>query len=450
MMVRTAVVVRLAVVALVAILAAVAAAAPAGAVRPDVDVVTIELVGHDGTRFIVNDRPYAGPVVLTAHRDGVALTERASIEQYLQGIAEMPFLWNEEALAAQAVAARTYLARRLLGGRSGDAATYGYDICATSVCQVYRGTQLVEADHGERWEAAVESTAGEVVLYDGRPIEAVYTSMVGSRSRANQDVWASNPVPYLQPVDSPEVGVAPYAEWTITITAQQFVEILRAGGLDVGGELETIIVNDPPEGSGRTQITAVTTRGTDLILAPAMKGVFNRHADDLYPGSLPAVQENGVKLPQALPSYTYDIEHLSIPPRIADAMLPVDDRIDRDIVRIDGEGWGHGVGMSQWGARVLADEGSTYAEILAHYYGGLVPEVAPAFVPEEVVVGLATERQEIRVTTTGTADLVVNGLAFGSVPAGTWIIRSTAGGLALIAASDTPPPPALGTRNWPR
>ena len=112
---------------------------------------------------------------------------------------------------------------------------------------------------GSMGRAAVNTTASEVVLYDGRPIEAVYTSMVGSRSRANQDVWASNPVPYLQPVDSPEVGVAPYAEWSVTVTAQQFVQILRAGGLDVGGSLESIVVDDPPEGSGRTEITAITS-----------------------------------------------------------------------------------------------------------------------------------------------------------------------------------------------
>ena len=106
--------------------------------------------------------------------------------------------------------------------------------------------------------------------------------------------------------------------------------------------------------------------------------------------------------------------------------------------------------MSQWGARVLADRGATYAEILSHYYGGLVPQEAPTVVPEEVVVGLATERQEIRITTTGSADLIINGVPYGSVPAGTWIVRSTAVGLALIAASDTPAPPPLGSRNWPR
>ena len=86
---------------LVALFAAeMATATPAEAVRGDAPVVSIELVGDEGTRFVVGDRPYAGPIIVTAHRDGVALTERATIEQYLRGIAEMPFLWDEEALAA--------------------------------------------------------------------------------------------------------------------------------------------------------------------------------------------------------------------------------------------------------------------------------------------------------------------------------------------------------------
>ncbi|MGI9667605.1 MAG: SpoIID/LytB domain-containing protein [Acidimicrobiia bacterium] len=420
------------------------------AAEPTAEIVTIEFVGSDGTRFIVNDRPYAGPMTFTLYRGGIALTESATIEQYLQGIAEMPFLWPDEALAAQAVAARTYLSRRLLGGRSGDGTRYGYDICATSRCQVYRGTQLVEGDYGDRWREAIEATSGEVVLYDGRPIEAVYTSMVGSRSRANQDVWASSAIPYLQPVDSPEVGIAPYATWDFEISARQFIEILRADGMDVSGSLDAVVVDDPPEGEGRTEITVITSGGTDSILAPAMKGVFNRQGDELYPGALPATLQNGTRLPEPLPSYTYELTHLQIPPRFIDVMLPDEDQVSRDVIRFVGEGWGHGIGMSQWGARILADRGETYDAILSHYYGGLVPETAPSVVPAEVTVGLATERAAMTLTMTGAAQLLVNGVPFGTVPAGEWVIRSTASGLGIVNVDDRPTPHPLQDRHWPR
>jgi len=429
-------------------LASVIVGTPAAlATEPPVDVVSIELVGTDGTRFELNDRPYAGPMMFVVHRDGIAVSERASIEQYLQGIAEMPFLWNAEALQAQAVAARTYLARTLLGGRGGDAALYGYDICATSRCQVYRGTQLVEGDHGDRWREAVEATTDELVLYQGRPIEAVYTSMVGSRSRANQDVWSSDPVPYLQPVDSPEVGIAPFATWGFEISAAQFVEILRADGMDIGGELVALDVDDPPEGDGRTTITVVTAQGTDSVLAPAMKGSFNRHGDDLYPGSLPADLADGGRLPQPLPSYTYNLEHVAVPPGSVDRFLPEAERIGRDKVLLDGEGWGHGVGMSQWGARILADDGASHDEILAHYYAGAESTVAGDFVPDEVVVGLMTGRREVDVVVDGSSNLRVNGVPYGVLPAGTWTLRSTMSGVVLVGQ---PGAPKLTDRPWPR
>ena len=419
----------------------------ANAAEPPVEVVSLELVGDEGTRFELNDRPYAGPIMFVLHRDGIAVSERASIEQYLQGIAEMPFLWNAEALQAQAVAARTYLARTLLGGRRGDGAAHGYDICATSRCQVYRGTQLVEGDHGERWRDAVDATADELVLFNGRPIEAVYTSMVGSRSRANQDVWASDPVPYLQPVDSPELGIAPYATWSFEISASQFVEILRADGMGIGGDLVALDIDDPIEGSGRTTITVITDQGTDSTLAPAMKGSFNRQGDDLYPGSLPAVLSNGTSLPEPLPSYTYEVEHVVVPPLSVDRFLPLSDRAQRDIVRFEGEGWGHGVGMSQWGARILADNGASHGEILMHYYRGAEPVVAEELLPDEVVVGLMTERREVDIVLDGPASLKVNGVPYGSIDAGSWTLRSTANGVVLLGQ---PGAPLLTDRPWPR
>ncbi len=414
-----------------------------------VDVVSVEFVGDDSTRFEIDGRRYAGPLRFTVFRDGVTMTERATIEQYLHGIAEMPFLWNSEALQAQAVAARTYLARTLLGGRGGEAATYGYDICATSRCQVYKGVELVEGDHGDRWRDAVDATEDELVLDAGRPIEAVYSSSAGSRTRANQDIWPSDPVPYLQPVDSPEVGIAPFATWTIDLGADQFVQILQADGHAVGGSLIALEVDDPPEGLGRAGLTVVTSGGTDELLAPSLRGVFNRRGDDLYPGALPAIQRSGVELPQPLPSATFSIRHVVVPQRAADAFLPAADTPVRDRIVIDGEGWGHGVGMSQWGARIMADDGADHGEILAHYYGGLAPEPAPDLVPDTVVVGLATARGAIDIESDGASAVLINGVPAGELPAGTWRVWPTLSGITVTGPDGTPAFDAT-IRHWPR
>ena len=443
-------IVGMAVGAIVAV-AVIAAPEPAVGVTPQAsEIVTVELVGQDGARFVVDGRRYAGPLTITRHVDGLALTERSSIGQYLEGIAEVPFSWPEESLRAQVVAARTYLVRRLAGGRSADGRRYGFDICATNRCQVYRGVELVEGPSGDRWMQAVRDTESELVTYEGRPIEAVYSSMHGSRSRANQDVWGSEPVPYLQPVDSPEVGRAPFATWSVELSAAQFVEILRADGLDVGGALESVSVDDPPEGEGRTTISVTTERGTDEILAPALKGTFNRHGDELYPGTLPAAREDGGRYPESLLSYTFSIDHDDVEERPIDSVLPDADRIDRDQIRIDGEGWGHGVGMSQWGARIMAEEGASHTEILEHYYSGAIVESVPDLVPDEVVVGLDWERFEIIVEVEGAAQLRVNGVPVTDLAAGQWIVRSNRSGLALIPGDATSGVPPITDRPWPR
>lgn len=444
---------RIAIVVVVAAFlttAAVVRVSPAVAGSPvDKQVQTIELMGVEGTRFVVGGRPYTGPLRLTIYDDGIALTETISITTYLEGIAEMPFSWASQALRAQAVAARTYLVRRLLPGRRGDAASHDYDICATNRCQVYRGVQLIEGSGGDRWREAIESTAGEVLLYQGRPIEAVFTSMVGSRSRSNQDVWASDPLPYLQAVDSPEIGIAPFAQWRVEITSRQFVEILRADGFEVGGDLLSITVDDPPEGLGRTNITVRTEQGTISVLAPALKGVFNRRGDELYPGALPARLDAGGKLPEPLLSYTYDITLEAGGASAIDPLLPDDDRTGRDRVIFDGEGWGHGVGMSQWGARIMADNGATYDEILAHYYSGLIPQEAPDVIPDVVVVGLATDMVVVPVQVEGSAIVLVNGVPAGFVEGGSWLIRDTVDGLDILPV-DGPGTSPLSQRVWPR
>jgi stage II sporulation protein D len=441
---------RLLLAGLAALVLATAVQPGAIAAEPQTDVVSIELVGSPSSRFEVNGRRYAGPVKFTERADGISFTESASIEQYLQGIAEMPFSWHPEALAAQAIAARTYLARRLLGGRKGDAARYEFDICATNLCQTYRGVQLVEGEYGDRWKTAVETTAGEVLLWGGRPIEAVYTANVGSRSRANQDVWASSMIPYLQPVDSPDIGIAPYSEWSVSVTGTQFVAILKADGYDVGGELRSITVEDPPEGEGRATITVTTSGGTDSILAPKLKGAFNRRGEGLFPGVLPGRLPEGGLLPEAMLSYTFVITHEQAEPARYDFLLPESDRRGRDVVSIDGEGWGHGVGMSQWGAQIMAKDGVSYSEILSHYYTGTEPQSAPSVVPTDVVVGLDWGRTSIPVTVDGSALILVNGLPFRSIGSGEWVVRSTTFGMDIVPAGPLWVASVIADRPWPR
>ncbi|RPI26022.1 MAG: SpoIID/LytB domain-containing protein, partial [Actinobacteria bacterium] len=288
-----------------------APAAPAAAqAAADSHIVSVELVPAPGTSFAVDGRTYEGVLRVGAGDDGLVLTEEVTLDQYLKGIGEVPFSWPMAALSAQVVAARTYLAHTLLSGRAGDGASYGFDICASSACQVYAGSGLAAEEGGARWVEAVERTAGQILLYQGRPAQTVYSSSTGSRTRSNQDVWGGAALPYLQAVDSPEDGVSPFASWVIDIPSHLFVSILQREGYRVSGQLQSILVRDPGEGAGPTTIWVDTEGGTDVVAETDLKGAFNRQGPQLAPGLLPVRIGDGRRLPQALPSYTYEISHI--------------------------------------------------------------------------------------------------------------------------------------------
>lgn len=157
--------------------------------------------------------PGATVRVYDAQAGGV---EERLLEEYLVGVvaAEMPVSFHEQALRAQAVAARTYTAYRAAHGGCG--AHDGADVCTSSACcQAYATDEALRARWGAdyaqnlaRVEAAVYETAGEVLLYGGAPIEALYHSASGGYTEDSENVFA-NAVPYLRAVESPdEVGTS--------------------------------------------------------------------------------------------------------------------------------------------------------------------------------------------------------------------------------------------------
>ena len=405
------------------------------------DTVTLHPAG--GTEFEINGRRYGGALTIAASESGLALTETTSVDAYLAGIKEVPFGWPDEALAAQVVAARTYLANTMRNGRSERGREHGFDICASSACQVYAGTSYLDEQHGDRWLAAVEHTARQILTFDGGPILAVYSSSAGSRTMAVQDVWGGAALPYLQPVDSPEQGVSPYASWRVEIPSRAFVEILAADGHPVGGDLIALDHRIPPEGEGRATLVVSTTRGTATVLGSAVKGAMNRQGADLYPALLPAARSDGKRLPQALPSYRYRVSYTpehAIPEFVL-AHLPYDDAVQFGTVVFDGEGWGHNLGMSQYGALAMALEGEDYAEILSHYYGGLTPEDAGDHLPDEVVIGLGWDLGSVTFSASGAFTVVDDTDAAGPRSGGTWSAIVGNDGVVLFPAIGYPTAP---------
>ena len=240
----------------------------------------------------------------------------SELEEYVVGVvaAEMPAVFPEEALKAQAVAARTYQVRQMQAA--------GTDQVLYDVGQAYITTAEQQKRWGENYpfhagkiRKAVQDTAGEIMVYEGEPILAAFHAQSAGRTEDAVHVW-NREVPYLQSVDSSGDKKAPQHKTTIVFSEKDLKEKL---------------------GSADTKILSRTDAGTVLEMQ-AGKAVFTgrevREKLDLRSANF-EIKEKG----EAIVFTTY--------------------------------GYGHGVGMSQSGASFLAEEGKKYHEILRYYYQGI-------------------------------------------------------------------------------
>ena len=255
---------------------------------------TIVLTPAAGTVLSWNGRRYAGQLEVRSASDGLVVVERVEPEDYLLGIQEVPFSWHEEALKTQVVAARTYLAWTLSRGRAGSGATYGFDICATPACQVYGGLDQVEASGGERWASAVRATADEVLLYNGAPAQALYSSTTGGRTRDVRDVFGGNGVPYLIAVDSPDEP-SPFVDWSYEIPRPVLEAVLRAAER-IEGRLLGAEVRTTADGSGAWTVELDADGQTRSLTSWEFRGVMNRYGSQIAPELLPAERPDGETL----------------------------------------------------------------------------------------------------------------------------------------------------------
>lgn len=356
---------------------------------------------------------YSAPIEVRSAADGLVVVEHVDPETYLLGIDEMPFSWDPAALRAQAIAARTYLANLVAFPRWGLMATYGFDICDTTSCQVYEGIGVVDRTDGGRWRAAVEATAGEILLYEGRPAAALYHAASGSATRSIQDVWTgSSAVPYLQAVPIEDEGSV-YSHWKFSIPLEAFVDILAADGITFDTPVTRVrtVVTDTGDGPYTFKIT--TGAGVVVLSIDEVRAALNRHGPSLYPALLPAEYAPGKRYPGVAISPTFTVRTN----RSGNAV-------------IEGEGYGHQLGMSQYGAWAMAKAGAHASEILSHFYSGLVPAPDPGFLPDVLEVGIGWQWRSVTLVPSGRfvmrgADGVVEagvGGSFYMLPSGSELV----------------------------
>ncbi len=281
-----------------------------------------------GGAIRIGAHPYRGDVLIQKRGAGLLVVNLIDLEQYLLGVvpAEMPAAWPMEALKTQAVISRTYALYR-----KREQADKPYDLAASVLSQVYDGERAVHP----RASDAVRQTAGQILTYDGAPAQTFFHSTSAGPTEDVRDHWEflqggsqRASLPYLAGVSCPLDQDSPYYRWDRTILRTELEAALERQGHPVGRVTDLVPIQWSR--AGRVLLLRVQHTSGETLL----KG------DDLR-------KALGFR---ALPSTRFTLH------RQEDGLL------------FRGMGYGHGVGLCQWGAMEMARRGDSFEQILQYYY----------------------------------------------------------------------------------
>ena len=328
------------------------------------------------------------------------------LDEYLYGVVprEMSNSWPKEALKAQAVAARNYAMTNAGKKHAKD----GFDVCTTDHCQVYGGVE----SEGSNATNAVNETSGKVMTYNDSLIDALFHSNSGGKTDDSENVYV-NKVPYLRGVDDSYSIGYPNDNWSVGFTKSDIEAKLSASKIDIGSLVDVKV--DEKSTNGRVlKIRFIGTKGEKTYLkdsARTLLGLKSTYFDiSKDEGIVSSINQNQVIGNSKTAASYYllssdssksvtKLSGLSILSQVADNTLNNSNYIyvlNEDGVKkieglgdsikasdpktnlivsskyvFNGHGWGHGIGMSQWGAKKMAETGLSYEDILKHYYTGI-------------------------------------------------------------------------------
>ena len=271
-------------------------------------------------------RVYTGPLHIEPDGSNLQLVNHVPIDDYVASVVASEYGFDDlEGSKAMAVVARTYGMRAAGKFDSGD-----YDHVDNTVSQVYRGVRSITPVS----RRATSQTRGEVLTYEDALIEAVYFSSSGGHTANNEDVWdASSALPYLRGRNDPYDRASPHHRWSMSLDRDR---LLSALSNEFGTRVTGFIIGKRTQ-EGRVRTVRLTT-----------------------PGGHVTVQANEFRL--------------AVIRRIPDANLRstwFSASRDGNSYRFRGRGFGHGVGLSQWGIHEMASRGKSYEEMLTFYYAGV-------------------------------------------------------------------------------
>ena len=268
-------------------------------------------------RVFFNGQSYSGSFEIMKDGNGLYVINSLPFEKYIEGVvaSEVKNDWGMEALKAQAVISRTYaIFNRNLNTEK------NFHLTSSVLHQLYKGDNT-----DPLITQAVEGTKGEILTYEGSPINALYHATCEGKTELPEEVWAES-YPYMKSVECNGRN-APYESWQKKFT---FEQINKALGID--GIKDITITSYTSTGRAKTLKIVTETSETEIKATELRKLLGYKE----------------------LPS-----THFSII------------KNDTEVI-FNGKGYGHGVGLSQWGALEMAKQGKSYREILAHYYPGTI------------------------------------------------------------------------------
>ena len=349
----------------------------------------------------VDNRGYRGKLTLNIIEESKLLTiNHVELENYLYGVVpnEIPASWGMEALKAQALAARTYAVYNIKPRQI-------YDMEDNQNSQVYMGYDYEK----QSTTKAVNETVGEMIYYDNELIQAFYHSTSGGSTENSENVWFENR-PYLRGVQdefSNNSG-SPHTTWQTTYYKDDIIRNLNLDGNDVN-ELYGIEIKRISENNRVVECIFLTDAGeisykkenARLLLGLKSSWFSIEHGNSFYfikeyfplneyqeeipsrGGILDLIteeqnqQDNELKPEMGSIIGKYVISADGTTKLNKDKLAIISSKgvsiVDTDskAYNFEGRGWGHGIGMSQYGAKQMAEEGFTYDEILQHYYTGV-------------------------------------------------------------------------------
>ena len=308
------------------------------------------------------------------------------LDNYLYGVIskEMSPSWHQEALKAQAVCARNFAIQNLNKHKK-----YGFDLCNSVCCQAYLGTKY-ETDNSY---APVDETSNQILTYKGELAELYYSASAGPRTENITNVWGDS-IPYLIGVDNSFEDTAniPNGVWSGSITCEEATTIMRNKGYNIG-DVKDIRVTETSESGRVTKMEVVGTGGTKVFEREGCRSIFNT----ITKSQLFTVRGNGSSAQNA-PTVTTTDGNSVANKKISELVLLTSDGryVMIDVTKLfatngvyqqsyevtqsdaknntgfifEGKGWGHAVGMSQYGAKGMAEAGYDYVSILLHYFPG--------------------------------------------------------------------------------